>query len=258
MLDIRIDTRRLNAAMQEFAREARKDLDSVVRQQAGIIVGHLIAMTPPGASKGQAMTDSGGIDLSAKKRGEARIAADIAALFPTTKLKDEKVFGLIDAGFEWGTGRGKKTIREFAQTEADLERIHKFSRSPASGRVRTGSTGQLMAVTRANIRRAYTRRAIKNVGLLAAGWLHAAAELKTAARATPVWITRHGKKPGGVSIIRTTEGLGITVYNRMPYFPKDMDVRIQRAVFRRTEGLRKALAAMIERRSSKANAKMGN
>ncbi len=257
MLDIRLDTRRLNAAMQEFARLGKEDMDTVVRGQTAIIVGHLIAMTPPGAAKGEAMNDRGGITPEARRRGEGAIAADIAALFPTTKLKDAEVFGMIDAGFEWGTGRGRKVIREFARTEADLERIHKFARSPATGRVRTGSTGQNMAVTRLNVRKAYTRKAIRRVGQLNAGWLNAARELKTVARATPAWITRHGHKPGGVRFLRTAGGLSIFVSNRMPYFPNDIDLRVQRAVFRRGEGLRKAIEAMLEKAAKKAQARMG-
>jgi hypothetical protein len=204
------------------------------------------------------MSDTGGIALSAKKSGESKIAADIASLFPTTRLKDEKVIALVAAGFEWGTGRGKKIVRQFAPTEADLERIHKAARSPTTGRVRTGTTGQNMAVTRANVRRAYIKKQQSRVGILNAGWLSAAADLKTAARATPAWITRHGKKAGGVSMSRVAEGLEITMSNRMPYFPKDMDRRIQRAVERRYRGLRKALLEMVERRNAKANQRMGS
>lgn len=256
MLDIRIDTRRLNAAMQEMARESRKDLDVVVREQAGIMVGHLIAMTPPAAGKGQAMNDRGGIELEAKKRGESAIAADLAALFPTTKLKDEEVMRRIDQGFEWGTGGGKKIIRDFAETEEDLRRIHQSSRSPSTGRVRTGR-GQNMALTRAAVLKAYKKKALLKVGHLNAGWLKAARELRTAARATPAWITRHGAKGGGFSILRTQEGLNIAVSNNLPYFPKDMNLRVQRVVFRRGEGLRKALEAMVERKAQKARGKMG-
>lgn len=258
MIEVRIDTRRLNAAMQEFARESRKELDVVVRQQAGIMVGHLIALTPPAAGMGQAMSDTGAITLEAKKRGEGTIAADIAVLFPTTKLAEGKVRGMIDAGWEWGTGSGKKTIREFAENIGDLERIHRFARSPASGRVRTGRTGQNMALTRAAVRKAYTKQAIKKVGLLAAGWIAAARELRTVGRATPAWITRHGKQPGGVSITRTTEGISVKVANRVAYFPKDMPTRVQRAVIWRERGLRRALEAMLDRRAKKANARMGS
>jgi hypothetical protein len=258
MITVQIDTRRLNAAMQEFARLARKDLDFVVRQQAGIMVGQLIALTPPATSKGENMTDRGGINPAAKKAGEARIAADIQALFPTTKLKEPEIMGMMEAGFEWGTGRGKKVIRQFAATEADMERIHKAARSPATGRVRTGSTGQNMALTRSAIRNAYIKRAIQRVGELNAGWLNAARELNTAKRATPAWITRHGPKRGGVSVARVPQGISITVSNRVPYFPKDMEQRIQRVVARRYQGLRKAIEAMIERKAKQANRRMGN
>jgi len=253
MLTIQIDTRRLNAAMQEFARESRKDLDFIIRQQAGILVGHLIALTPPGASRGQALNDRGGISNSAKQRGEANIKADIAALFPTTRIKDDSVLGMIEAGFEWGTGRGKKKITQFAASESDLARIHRAARSSSTGRARTGSTGQQMALTRASIRNAYTKQAIKSVGMLNAGWMRAATELKTASRATPAWITRHGHKPGGVTITQARGGLTIIMQNRMPYFPKDMNRRLQLAVDRRYRGLRKALEEMIERKAKKAN-----
>lgn len=257
MLEIKIDTRRLNAAMQRMAEATKKDLAAVVRQQSGIIVGHLIALTPPGAARGQSMTDTGGIDNAAKKHGEASIAADIAVLFPTTKLASKKIEAMMEAGFQFGTGRGRKIVRDFAESESDLARIHSASRS-ANGRVRTGSTGQNMALTRSAIRRAYIKKQQQKVGLLNAGWLPAANELKTAARATPAWIRRHGSKAGGVSFVKTTQGLTITVSNRQNYFPKNMDARIQRAVFRRGDGLRKALFEMTERNARKANSAMGS
>lgn len=258
MINVIVDTRRLNAAMQDFARTTRKSLDSVVKGEAAIMVGQLIASTPPGDRKGDGATTSGTISNKAKKTGESRIAADIAMLFPTTKLPEEKVLGLVDAGFEFGTARGKKIVRQFAATEADLERIHKEARSPATGRVRTGSMGQLMAMTRAAVRRAYTKRAIQKVGILNAGWLNAARELKTNKKAVPAWITRHGAKPGGVVMSRVKEGLSIRVYNSVQYFPKDMDRRLQRIVDRRRHALRKAMEEMAERQAKRATKQMGN
>jgi hypothetical protein len=256
MLNVSIDTTRLNRAMLEFSRSARKEMHIIVRQQAGIIVGHLIAMTPPASGKGQNMSDRGGIDNSAKKAGEARLAADIVSLFPTTRLKESTVRRMVDAGFEFGTGRGKKTVRDFAETEADLARIHKASRSPSTGRVRTGRTGQNMAVTRSQVRRAYIKTAQKKVGVLNAGWLAAAHDLKTSSRATPAWITRHGKKPGGINQVKTVGGILVQVFNSVPYFPKDMERRVQRAIFYREKGLKKATEAMLARRAAKANATM--
>lgn len=256
MFVTQVDTTKLNEVMRAFAKESRKGIDEVVEKQAGILVGHLIALTPPAAARSQAMNDSGGITAQAKKRGEARIKADIASLFPTTRLKPERVWGMIDNGFTWGTGREKKKIQEYAENIQDLERVHRFARSRRTGRVRTGSTGQNMAMTSAALRREFIKEKIKKVGILNAGWLAAAKRLKTARSKTPAWITRHGNKPGGVEFRNSKSGLTIFVKNRMPYFPKDQDQRIQRALDRRTYGLTKALEAMIERKAKRATQRM--
>lgn len=252
MFTAEIDTKGLNLLMSRFAKESRKGIDEVIEQQMGMIVGGLIAMTPPGASKGQAMNDRGGITAAAKKKGEGRIRADIVTLFPTTRMKEPKVWGLIENGYYWGTGRGRKKIIDYASSIHDLRRVHKAARSKSSGRVRTGLSGQNMAMTTAALRNAYAKEQIKKVGILNAGWLKASGRLKTAKRATPAWITRHGAKPGGVSFRKGKYGLSITVSNRMPYFPKDMQARMQRAVERRERGIEKALAAMLERKAKNA------
>lgn len=251
-----IDTSRLNVLMAQFAKESRKETDEIIRKQTAIIVGHLIAMTPPGKAKGQNLTDRGGIANSAKKLGEATIKADISSLFPTTRLKPEKVWGMIENGFRWGTGRGAKKIGEYAESVSDLRRVHRKARSPQTGRIRTGSIGQNMALTKASIRREFIKQQIKEVGMLSAGWLKAAEELKTARRAVPAWIRRHGRKPGNKVERKTRHGLAITVSNNMPYFPKNMNARMQRAIYRREAGLEKALQAMLDRKAAKINQKM--
>ena len=256
MFTAKIDTTELNTAMAQFAKESRKGLDEVMEQQMGMIVGGLIAMTPPGASKGQAMSDRGGITTSAKKRGEGRIRADINILFPTSRKKEPAIWGMIENGFFWGTGRGKKKIIDFAGSIHDLRRVHKSARSRSTGRVRTGLSGQNMALTRSPLRTAYIKEQIKKVGILNAGWLRAARKLKTAKRLTPAWITRHGEKPGGVSFRKSKFGLAITVSNQMPYFPRDSAMRMQRAVNRRAYGITVALEKMIERKAARANKRM--
>ena len=110
MIDVKINTSNLEKAISEFASLTRKDLGEVYRQQAGILVGHVIAITPPGGKGGEAFTDSGGISLEAKKRGEAAIAEDISKLFPTSKLRHEALVGMVNAGFEFQTGKGHKDI----------------------------------------------------------------------------------------------------------------------------------------------------
>ena len=259
MFTAQVDTTKLNLAMAKFAKESRQDLDEVMEKEAGTIVGGLIAMTPPGKKSGTNMTDRGGIAMSAKKLGEATIRADIASLFPTTKdvgLKKAQIQGMIENGFEWGTGRGRKKLNKFSDSVAELKSHHARFRSKATGRVKTGSVGQNMVVTRAGIRNEFIREQIKRVGILNAGWLRAAKQLKTAKRATPAWITRHGDKPGSAIFRRTKHGLSISLQNRMDYFPKNIESRMQLAVSRRAAGIEKAVAAMIARKAAKANQRM--
>jgi hypothetical protein len=256
MFETTVDTSNLNRALRDFAKESRKSLDEILEKETGIVVGLMVGMTPPADIGGFGTKSDGGISPSARKQGEARIASDIAALFPTTRMKEGRVMGMIENGFEFGTKRGKKVVKDYANTIADLERIHNFARSPSTGRVRTGSTGQNMALTTAALRREFIKRKKKQVGMLAAGWLKAAQRLKTAKSKTPAWITRHGSKPGGVDFRKSKSGLTITVRNNMPYFPKNQQRRMDMALRRREHGIRKAIEAMIERKAKRANQKM--
>lgn len=256
MIDVQVDTRNLEDALSEFAKAARKDLNAVVKQQAGILVGHVIAITPPGGKNGQAMTDSGGIGLDAKKRGEAVIASDIAKLFPTSKLPHERLAGMVADGFEFQTGKGHKdTVRDVAESVDDLARVHRFARNPKTGRTRK-MKGIGMAITRKAVLRQYIRQEMKKVGLLNAGWLRAASELKTAGRAVPAWIKRHGAKPGGADVREVAGKIGVRIYNSQTWFPKGMDARVRIAVARRERGLIKAAEAVLERRAKAAERRM--
>jgi len=251
MFSANLDTTRLNDFIALYAKESKKGIDEVVLQQSAIIVGHLIAMTPPGKSKGKNMNKDGRIEMSAKKLGENTMKADLNSLFPTVRLKSEKVWGMIENGYRWGTGRGAKKIGEYAESVADLRRVHRKARSPRTGRVRTGTIGQNMALTKASIRNQYIKEQIKEVGMLAAGWLAAGEELGTTKRAMPAWIRRHGRKPGSVTKRKSKTGLTVTVMNKMPYFPKNMESRMQSALYRREIGLEKAVDSMIQRKADK-------
>lgn len=257
MIDIHVDTTNLESAIADFAKETRKDLSVVMRQQAGILVGHVIAITPPGGRNGQAMTDSGGIGLDAKKRGEATIASDIAKLFPTSKLSHERLVGMVADGFEFRTGKGHKdTVRDIAETTEDLRRVHSFARNPKTGRSRKmGGIG--MAITRKAVLRQYIRQEIKKVGVLNAGWLRAATELRTAGRAVPAWIKRHGARPGGADVMDRGGRVGIRIFNSQTWFPQGMEARVRIAVDRRERGLIKALEAVLERKTRAAERRMG-
>jgi hypothetical protein len=257
MIDVHVKTTNLEAALAEFAAVTRKDLVDVYRQQAGILVGHVIAITPPGGKGGQALTDSGGIGLDAKKRGEAVIAADIARLFPTSTLKHETLLGMVNAGFEFQTGKGHKdTVREVAESTEDLARIHQFARNPRTGRTRK-MKGVGMAITRKAVLKQYIRQEMAKVGKLNAGWINAAREMKTAGRAVPAWITRHGAGRGGANVTERAGKIGITIFNSEIWFPSGMEARVALAVARRENGLRKAMEAVLERRARAAERRMG-
>jgi hypothetical protein len=257
MITASVNTSNLENALAEFAALTRKDLSEVTRQQAGILVGHVIAITPPGGKGGEAFTDSGGIGLSAKKRGEAAIAADIARIFPTSPLKHDTLVGMVNAGYEFQTGKGHKdTVREVAESADDLKRIHQFARNPRTGRTRK-MKGIGMAITRKAVLKQYIRQEMAKVGKLNAGWINAARELKTAGRAVPAWITRHGAGRGGADVSDRAGRIGIRMFNSEVWFPSGMDSRVALAVRRRENGLKKAMEAVLERRAKAAERRMG-
>lgn len=256
MFTATVDTSGFNRALRAFQKESRKSMDEVLEKEAGILVGMMIGKTPPADIGGGGTNKSGGVSSGAKKAGEKRLAADIATLFPTTRMKSEAVHRQIELGFEFGTGRGRKKVKDFAESISDLKRIHAFARSRSTGRVRTGTTGQNMAVTRKALLNQYIRQEKKRVGMLSAGWLRAARRLKTAKSKTPAWITRHGSKPGDVSFRSSKSGLTIDIANRMPYFPKNQARRVGYVLKRREHALEKALESMIARKAAKANQRM--
>ena len=117
--------------------------------------------------------------------------------------------------------------------------------------------GDFMAYARSNLLKTYIKQEIKRVGLLNAGWLHAADQLKTAKRNTPGWITRHGRQPGGATVLTGTGRTFITISNFQAWFPSGLDGRVQLALRRREAGLKKATEAILERRAKAAERRMG-
>lgn len=254
MIDIDIDTSRLEASISEFAKLTRKELGQVTKDQAGMLVAHVIAITPPGHAA--AISDKGGIALAAKKSGESRLASDIANIFPTTRLTPAAIDALILARHQWEGPNGSKLLTHVkANSMADMRLIHAQARNPKSGRTRAMG-GRFAAITRPALLKEYIKQELTKVGLLNAGWIGAATALKTASRNVPQWIKRHGKKPGGADVRDSGPMISVRIFNSQTWFPGDMQRRVADAVRRREAGLRKAMEAILERRAKAANARM--
>lgn len=258
MITARVDTRPFEEALAAFAKVSRKSLDQAMRDQGGILVGHVIAITPPGGRKGQAMNDRGGIDMEAKKRGESRIAADIAAIFPTTKAPEGEVLGWIRAGIRVKPTKHARLaqVRDTAFTPGEMAKVLRIARNPQTGRTRALG-GDNMAFARPALLKAFIKQEQKKVGLLNRGWLQAADHLGTAKRATPAWITRHGRQGGSATVRSGSMRTMITIANQQPWFPSGMDARISLALRRREAGLKKAADAILERQARAAERRMG-
>jgi len=256
MLSVQADTRNLESALAEFARVAKKDLAEVVKKEGASFVGHIIALTPPGSMRADSAGETKGITLDAKKRGEANVAADIAKIFPTSSLPEKKLRAMVAAGFEFRVGRGHKSIvREFIKTPEELRQVHEHARNRRTGRTRKVG-GAMMAITRKAVLRRYIKQEQQKVGMLGAGWVPAARELKTTTRATPAWITRHAGSKGGADWLRKEKTIGVRIFNNQQWFPHDMKPRVERALRRTERGLMKAVEVMLERRAARAQARM--
>jgi hypothetical protein len=258
MIQLKIDTSKMEAALADFAKEARKDLGAMMKSQAGIIVGHVIALTPPASGKGHQMSESGGVDNSAKRRGEDSVEADIRKIFIPTKLSEKRAAGAAAAGFSVRPAGSQRAmiVRDTAFDLAKMKKVHGYARNPMSGRTRT-LNGISLALTKAGLLNKYIRQEQRKVGLLSAGWIPAARAVNTAKRSTPAWISRHGQQPGGATVQNSGDVVSIRVFNNQKWFPGDMGRRVQFAIDRRQRGLRKATEAIIARRARNAQRKQG-
>jgi len=254
MFDVDVDTSKLNRAIAQFTASSKDDIEDVIKKQTGMIVGHLIAITPPGRAAGHDFNKQGRISTSAKKLGESAIRSDLAKLFPTTNMKPERIWAGIERGRLWKTHLGEKQVSFYADSVYELKRVHQKARNRRTGRVKIGNSTANMALTKARIKNQYAKEQLSKVGLLNAGWLQAAGVLKT--KAIPKWITRHGRQKGEVRFKRSNFGLAITVSNRMGYYPTKLQKRMQMAVDRRTNAIVTAIEAMEERRAAKFNKKL--
>ena len=258
MFDVKIDTRSLNDAMALFAKETKKGLDEVVVLQSRTVVGHLIAITPPGKRRGSDFLNKKGyISNEAFKNAKKIITGGIARLFPTSAIKDEdRIRGMIEAKHKWKHGKGAKAVGSFANNLGELKRIHRQGRNPSTGRVNIGNNGQRMALTRTALKNQLKNELFLNIGILNSGWRKSYDKLKAPAPAMPAWIKRHPAGQGGIRFKISKTGLAVTLSNRVSYYPKDTIARIDQAVSRTKRGLEKQLEYMLKRKINNANNRM--
>lgn len=257
MFKAEIDTSKLNKLLSQLSVETRKDLNAVIQDQAKIVLGKLIAMTPPGKRKGsEFLTKEGYIAKAAEQNARKVITADVAKLFPTAAQKEEKLLGLIAKGHLFNTAIGERKIKRTALTLAEVKSVHKQARN-SKGRVNAGRAAANMAITRKSIKREFLREQFKKIGWLNAGWMRAAQKLKLTKRATPAWISRHATSNpnGGITFKNNKKGLSISVFNRTPYYPSDAAQRIQQAIRRTERSIEGTIRAVVQKRIDRINKK---
>ena len=256
MFTVEADTKKLNYLMAELAAENFKDMNEIIKDQTKVILGNLIAVTPPGKRRGgDFLNKKGYISNAAFQNAKKVITGDIAKLFPTSAAKEEKLKGQIASGFEFKTSMGLRKVNQFADSVAELERIHKQARNKR-GRVNTGRASANMAITRTRLKNEFKKKQFAKIGLLNAGWLNAARDLKLAKAATPKWITRHTPKPGYALFRKNKAGLAITIANKVNYYPKDAEARINQSIYRSERYLRALIGVAIKKNAEKTNRKM--
>ena len=258
MITANVDTSKLNLAMAKFAKETRKGLEEVIELQTRSILTNLIAITPPGKRRGgDFLNKKGFISSAANKNAKIKIASDVAKLFPTTAIKDEKrILGMIERGHKWRHTKSPKAVGSFANSMGELRRVHEQGRNPKTGRVKINNSSQRMAVTRKALRNQLVKELQLNVGILNAGWRRAFNRLRPVSSSMPAWIKRHGAKPGDVDFKKTRHGLTIIVSNKVGYYPKDSIARINQAVSKTQRGIEKQIEKMAASKAAKASARM--
>jgi len=137
-VDVTWETNDFRRALDRYMKGSRRDIGTVMRQQAKKIIESVAMVMPPSSAGSTA-------SVKARKQGEARIRGDLARLFLKTKLGGE----------------------------TNLASVHKAARN-SRGRVRNISKKIPVASADFN---AYQKLVLARVGFLASGWKAAATAL---------------------------------------------------------------------------------
>lgn len=197
-LSLSVESREIQSAFRRLAEVTGKKLGVVVKQNARLIAWNLAHNTQPY-----------GMDLAAKKAGEAAVLRDVGRVYSAAstifrKLED---LGQVKAAREWyklvkigGYGPAEKLLRQQSIPErntpifAPLDAAFHDRARNSRGRVVRHRPAQILPDSKSIRDYGAKRKAL--VGFGKGGWITAGASLGTIAR-VPAWITRHkGRAPG--------------------------------------------------------------
>lgn len=248
------DMSRLDAAIRRYRGAAVKETSEVVRMAARNFIVRAAGVTPPSIN--------GKADGTSKKRGEAVIQNDLDHIL--VGLTPE----LYDQFMELG---GKSVRREMRRkdgtvyvTDSDIAigsisdwhkqnrrengRVHRIGRKTRDiGRHKNWDRGVVQAADK----KAYIKKVLARVGLLAAGWN--ASAIKLGAR-FPAWIKRHGHANGQCLVEENARGIRIRMENAVGFATKvrGLERRIKWAINAQANALDRAADNIMRKTAQRA------
>lgn len=213
-IKLKFDTSKFDRAFARFLEGSKRNGEMVLRDQARLFVRDAASVTPPNVN-GKFRK---GLGVSAVKRDIAKI------MRPVTLAKNDPV--QVHRKFRTKRGRIKIDLRNNATT----------SRKRKAGKKLDGR----FAVSKPRLDD-FRKKRVDRVGMLASGWVAAAKKLGTR---LPEWITRHGRRFGGVRVFLSRTGISVKVWNSIPYIGgiEGMERRVQWALNNRARQINKQLA----------------
>ena len=215
----KFDARHFLSTFRKLCEIGKKDARKELRVQAKGFIRKVIDITPPSIGKATS---------AAKQKGESAIRADLAKIMRPVR-----------------SGKGK-------QLES-AEAIWKRLRVKSTGRVNPRNLKTLYPVSYADYQ-ALQKRLVGEVGILAAGWNAAAAQLGAA---VPAWIKRHGNSHGSIQVLVHPAGMRIRMTNVVRFADNvhDLERRMQWALKAQTAAMQRQVNHLLTKAGKKAGFK---
>lgn len=222
-----VDIRRLIEKVKRVPGALQKELKPLVWREgqlflkgSGSIPG-IVDVTPPGSR--------GVRGAKAKKQGESAVARDIYRVYATINQAYDAIAAtdraaasafwflikegnLQDAGEimrNYSANTGLAGTRSFAEFDGGMLH-HRFR----GGRGKVNRNRVTLIVTNARELQSYVKKMQGRVGLLASGWVTAAARLGVR---LPNWISRHGAGSGAIGVEFGPDRLLLVISNKVKY-----------------------------------------